>query len=68
MQIQKNQLARYALNTEIYNLPLILRKLFKSINAVTIEDIKDVAKYFLADNIRVLVVGKGSEVAPHWRN
>jgi predicted Zn-dependent peptidase len=35
----------------------------KSINAVTIED-KDVAnKYFLADNIRVLVVGKGSEVA-----
>jgi hypothetical protein len=40
MQIQKNQLARYALNTEIYNLPLILRELFKSINAVTIEHIK----------------------------
>jgi predicted Zn-dependent peptidase len=41
----------------------------KSIKMQTVEDIKDVAnKYFLADNIRVLVVGKGSEVAPHWRN
>jgi predicted Zn-dependent peptidase len=57
------------LNTEIYNLPLIARKLHKSINAVTVEDIKDVAnKYFLADNIRVLVVGKGSEVVSALRN
>jgi predicted Zn-dependent peptidase len=67
MQIQKpTTVARYALNTEIYNLPSdFYENYIKSINAVTVEDIKDVAnKYFLADNIRVLVVGKGSEVAP----
>jgi hypothetical protein len=32
---------------------------------VTVEDIKSVANRFLADNIRILVVGKGSEVVPH---
>jgi zinc protease len=67
MQIQKpTTVARYALNTEIYNLPSdFYENYIKSINAVTVEDIKDVAnKYFLADNLRVLVVGKGSEVAP----
>ncbi|WP_198554684.1 pitrilysin family protein [Flavobacterium sp. ALD4] len=67
MQIQKpTTVARYALNTEIYNLPSdFYENYIKSINAVTVDDIKDVAnKYFLADNIRVLVVGKGSEVAP----
>ena len=67
MQIQKPAtVARYALNTEIHHLPAdFYENYIKSINAVTVEDIKDVAnKYFLADNIRILVVGKGSEVAP----
>jgi predicted Zn-dependent peptidase len=63
MQIQ-NTVARYALNTETQNL-LISTKTIKNINAVTVEDIKSVAnRFFLADNVRVLVVGKGSEVAP----
>jgi predicted Zn-dependent peptidase len=48
-------------------LPSDFTKTILKINAVTIEDI-DVANKYLADNIRVLVVGKGSEVAPHWRN
>ena len=35
----------------------------KNINAVTAEDVQRVAKkYFLADNSRIVVVGKGSEV------
>ncbi|WP_414000022.1 M16 family metallopeptidase [Flavobacterium sp. W1B] len=67
MQIQKPAtVARYALNTETQNLPAdFYENYIRSINAVTVEDIKDVAnKYFLADNTRIVVVGKGSEVAP----
>ena len=67
MQIQKpTTVARYALNTEIYNLPAdFYENYIKNINAVTVEDIKSVAnRFFLADNIRIVVVGKGSEVAP----
>lgn len=67
MQVQKpSTVARYALNTETQNLPAdFYENYIKNINAVTVEDIKSVAnRFFLADNIRIVVVGKGSEVAP----
>lgn len=67
MQVQKpSTIARYALNTETQNLPAdFYENYIKNINAVTVEDIKSVAnRFFLADNIRIIVVGKGSEVAP----
>jgi len=71
MQIQKPAtVARYALNTETQNLPSdFYENYIKSINAVTVEDVKSVAnRFFLADNLRILVVGKGSEVAPALEN
>lgn len=57
-------IASYALNTKINNLPEDFYKTYLSkINAVTPEDILRVAnKYFLADNGRIVIVGKGSEV------
>jgi zinc protease len=67
MQIEKpTTVARYALNTETQNLPAdFYENYIKNINAVTVEDIKSAAnQFFLADNIRIVVVGKGSEVAP----
>lgn len=68
MQIQKpGTIARYALNTETQKLPAdFYENYIKNINAVTAEDIKAVAnKYFLADNIRIIIVGKASEVLPN---
>ncbi|UOX34526.1 insulinase family protein [Flavobacterium sediminilitoris] len=67
MQIEKPAtIARYALNKETQNLPNdFYENYIKNINAVTAEDIKNVAqKYFLADNSRVVIVGKASEVLP----
>lgn len=67
MQIEKPQtVARYALNIETEKLPAdFYENYIKSINAVTVEDIQRVAqKYFQADNMRIVVVGKGSEVLP----
>jgi zinc protease len=67
MQIEKpTTVARYALNTETQNLPAdFYENYIKNINAVTVEDIKSAAnRFFLTDNIRIVVVGKGSEVAP----
>jgi predicted Zn-dependent peptidase len=57
-------IASYALNTKINDLPEDFYKTYLSkINAVTPEDILRVAnKYFLADNGRIVIVGKGSEV------
>jgi hypothetical protein len=57
-------IARYALNTKINDLPEDFYKTYLSkINAVTPDDILRVAsKYFLADNGRIVIVGKGSEV------
>ena len=59
--------ARYALNTKINSLPEDFYKTYLSkINAVTQDDILRVAnKYFLADNGRIVIVGKGSEVIPN---
>ncbi len=65
MDIQKPEtVAIFALKTETQALPADFYENFiKSLNAVTPEDIKRVAnKYFLANNMRILVVGKGSEV------
>lgn len=67
MQIEKPQtIARYALNIETENLPAnFYENYIKSINAVTADDILRVAnKYFLIDNTRIIITGKGSEVLP----
>lgn len=65
MQVEKPQaIARYALNTETEKLPAdFYEKYIQIINAVTTDDILRVAnKYFLIDNMRIVVVGKASEV------
>lgn len=67
MQVDKPQtIARFALNIETEGLPAdFYTNYIKSINAVTPEDIQRVAnKYFMADNMRIVIVGKGSEVIP----
>ena len=67
MQIEKPQtVARYALNIETEGLPAdFYENYIKNINAVTPADIMRVAnKYFMGDNLRIIVVGKGSEVLP----
>jgi len=58
-------IARYALNIKRNNLPEDFYKTFlEKINAVTAADVKRVAnKYFLANNLRIVIAGKGSEVA-----
>ncbi len=63
-------IARYALNIETNNLPANFYKTFlKKINAVTIADVKRVAnKYFKADNLRVVVAGKGADVIGNLEN
>ena len=65
MQVEKPAtVARYALNIETEGLPTdFYENYIKNINAVTPDDVMRVAnKYFLQDNLRILVVGKGSEV------
>ena len=65
MQVEKPAtVARYALNIETEGLPAdFYENYIKNINAVTPEDIMRVAnKYFLADNLRIVITGKGSEV------
>lgn len=65
MQIEKPQtVARYALNTILYELPdNFYENYIANINAVTVDDIYRVAnKYFAYDNMRIVVTGKGSEV------
>jgi zinc protease len=65
MQIEKPEtVARYAVATETQKLPAdFYENYIKSINAVTADDVLRVAnKYFLADNCRIIVVGKGSDV------
>jgi len=67
MQIQKpGTVAGYALQTQTQGLPAdFYENYIKNINAVTVDDIQRAAnKYFLADNTRVIVTGKGSEVLP----
>lgn len=67
MEIQKPAtVARYALNKELYKLPAdFYENYIKNINAVTIADVQRAAqKYFLKDNMRIVIVGKGSDVLP----
>ncbi|WP_281226961.1 M16 family metallopeptidase [Flavobacterium aquiphilum] len=67
MQVEKPQaVARYALYIETEKLPAdFYEKYIQTINKVTADDILRVAnKYFLIDNIRIVVVGKGSEISP----
>lgn len=67
MQIQKpSTVALYALLTKTQNLPAdFYENYIKNINAVTADDITRVAnKYFLANNTRVIITGKGSDVLP----
>ncbi|TDW49694.1 putative Zn-dependent peptidase [Flavobacterium sp. 270] len=65
MQVEKPQaVARYALNIETEHLPAdFYEKYIQTINNVTSADINRVAnKYFLLDNMRIIIAGKGSEV------
>lgn len=63
-------IAQYALNIETDQLPANFYQTYlQKINAVTAEDIQRVAKkYYLADNARIVVVSKGSEVAESLEN
>lgn len=65
MQIEKPQtVAGYALRIKTQGLPEdFYENYIKNINAVTADDVLAVSqKYFLEDNLRVVIVGKGSEV------
>ena len=67
MQIEKpSTIAGYALNKETQGLPEdFYENYIKNINAVTAEDIKNAAnKFFLADQTRVIIVGKAADVLP----
>ena len=67
MQIEKPQtVASYALRIKTQGLPEdFYENYIRSINAVTAEEVMAAAnKYFLADNTRIIIVGKGSEVLP----
>lgn len=59
--------ANYALNIELNDLPEdFYSNYLQKINEVSVEDIQRVAnKYFKADNLRIIVVGNGSEVLPN---
>ncbi len=65
MEIQKpSTIARYALFTALYKLPNnFYENYIKNIEAVTAEDVQKAAqKYFLSDNMRIVIVGKASDV------
>jgi predicted Zn-dependent peptidase len=67
MQVDKPQtIARYALNIATEGLPEdYYQTYFQKINAVTSEDIERVSKkYFMADNSRIIIVGKAADVLP----
>lgn len=67
MQIEKpSTIAGYALNKETQGLPDdFYENYIKNINAVTAEEIKNAAnKFFLADQTRVVIVGKAADVLP----
>jgi len=67
MQVEKPQtVARYALNIETEKLPKdFYENYIKNINAVTPEQVQLAAnKYFLVDNTRIVIAGKGADVIP----
>lgn len=63
-------IARYALMVKTQNLPNdFYVDYLKKINAVTVEDVNRVAKkYYKPDNLRIVIVGKGSEVLEGLKN
>lgn len=63
-------IANYALNIETNDLPENFYETYlQRINAVTAEDIQRVAnKYYQTDNMRIIIAGKGSEVAESLEN
>jgi predicted Zn-dependent peptidase len=67
MQVEKPQtIANYALRIRTQGLPEdFYENYIKNINAVTAEEVMAAAnKYFLDNNTRIIIVGKGSEVVP----
>jgi len=67
MQVQQPQaIARYALRIETEELPKdFYENYIRNINAVTPEQVQLAAnKYFLIDNTRIVIAGKGSDVIP----
>ncbi|MBC7847136.1 MAG: insulinase family protein [Flavobacterium sp.] len=71
MQVEKPQsVARYALNIETEDLPAdFYENYIKNINAVTPEQVQLAAnKYFLVDNTRIVIAGKGADVIPGLEN
>ena len=67
MQIEKPQtVATYALRIKTQKLPEdFYENYIKNINAVTADDVLAAAnKYFLVENTRIIIVGKGSDVIP----
>ncbi|MDO5636581.1 MAG: pitrilysin family protein [Myroides sp.] len=66
METQKpGTIASFALRTKTQNLPAdFYENYIKSIQAVTAQDVQRVAsKYFKANNQRIVIVGKGADVA-----
>ena len=67
MQVEKPQaVARYALRIETEDLPEdFYENYIRNINAVTPEQVQLAAnKYFLIDNTRIVITGKGADVIP----
>ncbi|CAM2813316.1 M16 family metallopeptidase [Flavobacterium frigoris] len=67
MQVEKpSAIARYALNVETEELrPDFYENYIKTINAVTADAVLEAAKkYFLIDNTRIIIAGKGADVIP----
>jgi len=67
MQVQQPQaVARYALRIETEQLPEdFYENYIRNLNAVTPEQVQLAAnKYFLVDNTRIVIAGKGSDVLP----
>ncbi|AWG20375.1 peptidase M16 [Flavobacterium faecale] len=67
MNFEKPQsIARYALNTEIEELPKdFYENYIKTITAVTADDVLKAAnKYFLIDNSRIIIIGNAEVVLP----
>lgn len=65
MALERPQtIANYALNIELNDLPEDFYTTYlQKINDVSVEDITRIAnKYFMADNLRIIVVGNGAEV------
>ena len=63
-------IANYAINIKVRNLPEDFYKNYiAKINAVTKEDVQRVANsYFLLKNFRIIIVGKGSDIADELKN